>query len=74
MNLIRTTRALHSHKLELEEQKKQLLREQQYSQDLKLLRTARQHHVFKPNGELRDGEEVGEEIHAESGEHKAVET
>ncbi|XP_064594379.1 coiled-coil domain-containing protein 166-like [Liolophura sinensis] len=74
MNLIRTTRALHSHRLELEEQKKQLLREQQYSQDLKMLRTARQHHVFKPDGELRDGEEEYGRLHAQNEECKAVAT
>jgi len=52
LELIHRTRALQEHKLELEEQKRQLLREQQYSSDLKKLRTTRQHKVFKSFGLL----------------------
>ena len=58
--LIRKTRALHEHRQHLEDQKKQLLLEQQYSQDLKTLRTARQHKVLKSFGMLDTGEEMEE--------------
>ena len=59
--LIRKTRALHEHKATLDEQKHQLLMEQQYAQDLKTLRTARQHKVLKSFGVLGDDmEEIGE--------------
>lgn len=54
LELIRRTRALHEHRLELEDQRKQLLREQQYSHDLKMLRTSRQHKVYKSFGLLDD--------------------
>ena len=50
--LIRKTRALHDHKQHLVDQKKQLLMEQQYAKDLKTLRSARQHKVFKSFGLL----------------------
>lgn len=56
--LIRKTRALHEHKAHLEDQKGQLLMEQQYAGDLKMLRTARQHKVLKSFGMLEeDGKE-----------------
>ena len=45
LELIRKTRALQDHKLELEDQRRQLLREQQYAGDLKKLRATRQHSV-----------------------------
>lgn len=54
--LIRKTRALHEHKTQLEEQKGQLLMEQQYAGDLKMLRSARQHKVLKGFGMLEEGE------------------
>ncbi|XP_070581050.1 coiled-coil domain-containing protein 166-like [Ptychodera flava] len=54
MKLIQTTRALHEHKQELEEQRKQLLREQQYGKDLKRLKNTRQHKVLKSFGLLTD--------------------
>lgn len=56
LELIRKTRALQEHKLELEDQRRQLLREQQYSEDLKKLRQTRQHKVFKSFGLLGEGE------------------
>lgn len=42
LDLIRKSQVLNQHKQELEEQKKQLLREQQYSEDIRRLRGARQ--------------------------------
>ena len=59
--LIRKTRALHEHRQHLEDQKKQLELEQQYSHDLKTLRTARQHKVLKSFGMLDTGEEIDED-------------
>jgi len=56
LELIKTTRAYQQHRRELEEQKKQLLREQQYADDLKKLRNTRQHKVLKQFGLLTDGE------------------
>ncbi|ELU12619.1 hypothetical protein CAPTEDRAFT_218925 [Capitella teleta] len=56
--LIRKTRALHEHNKHLEDQKKQLLLEEQYSEDLKHLRSARQHQVFKSFGMLEDEKNV----------------
>ena len=49
---IRKTMALHEHRKHLEEQRSQLLAEQQYAQDLKTIRTARQHKVYKNFGML----------------------
>ena len=63
--LIRKTRALHEHKKHLDEQGYQLLMEQQYARDLKTLRTARQHKVFKSFGILEE-EEVDEEMERRS--------
>ena len=57
--LIRKTRALHEHKTHLDEQKRQLLMEQQYAKDLKTLRSARQHKVLRSFGML-EGEEENE--------------
>ncbi|KAK7004047.1 basal body-orientation factor 1 [Biomphalaria glabrata] len=48
LQLINTSRALNEHKAMLEEQKRQLLREQSYANDLKKLREARQKKSFKP--------------------------
>ncbi|KAI8734896.1 basal body-orientation factor 1 [Biomphalaria glabrata] len=48
LHLINTSRALNEHKAMLEEQKRQLLREQSYANDLKKLREARQKKSFKP--------------------------
>jgi len=58
--LIRKTRALHEHKRQLEEQKTQLLTEQQYAADLKRLRTARQHKVLDSFGILEGDYGQGE--------------
>ncbi|XP_060071782.1 coiled-coil domain-containing protein 166-like [Ylistrum balloti] len=60
LELIKTTRAYQEHKRELEEQRKQLLREQQYSEDLKKLRNTRQHKVLKSFGLVTEGEPVKE--------------
>ncbi|KAH9512866.1 hypothetical protein Btru_036794 [Bulinus truncatus] len=48
LQLIKTSRALNEHKSTLEEQKRQLLREQSYANDLRKLREARQKKSFKP--------------------------
>merc|ERR1711963_170340 len=53
LSLIKTSRALNEHRTLLEDQKKQLLREQNYANDLKTLREARQKKSFKPL-ELQD--------------------
>jgi len=45
LNLIRKSRALNEQKVELEEQKKTLLREKQYAEDLKTIRSTRQHKI-----------------------------
>jgi len=58
LQLIKTTRALNEHQSVLEDQKKQLLREQNYANDLKTLRDSRQKKSFKP---LEMGEETLEE-------------
>lgn len=42
LQLIKTTRALNEHQRILEEQKRQLLREQNYASDLRKLRETRQ--------------------------------
>ena len=54
LNLIRKSRALNEQKIELEEQKKTLLREKQYAEDLKTIRSTRQHQVYKKLG-LEEG-------------------
>jgi len=48
LQLITATRALNHHRATLEDQKAQLLREQNYANDLKTLREARQRKSFKP--------------------------
>ena len=58
LELIRKTRALQAHKRELEEQQRQLVREQQYSDDLKKLRSTRQHKVFKSIGILGEKDTI----------------
>ncbi|KAI0228203.1 hypothetical protein LSAT2_013993 [Lamellibrachia satsuma] len=58
--LIQQTRALHEHKDKLLEQRRQLQMEQQYARDLKTLRTARQHKVFKSFGLLDDSKPANE--------------
>lgn len=50
LQLIKRTRALHEHRRELEEQHKRLLRELQYSRDLKKLRGSRQNRLHKNFG------------------------
>ncbi|GFR80646.1 coiled-coil domain-containing protein 166 [Elysia marginata] len=56
LNLIKTTRALNEHQRLLLEQKRQLVREQNYANDLKMLREARQKKAYKPL-ELGQGED-----------------
>lgn len=56
LQLIQTTRALNEHQRNLEEQRRQLLREQNYANDLKTLRDARQRKSYKPL-DLTDGED-----------------
>lgn len=60
LNLIRKTRALNEQKVELDEQKKTLLREKQYAEDLKVIRSTRQHQVYNKLG-LEQGADGGEE-------------
>lgn len=50
------TRVYQAHQRDLEEQRKQLLREQQYADDLKKLRSTRQHKVLKAFDMLDNGE------------------
>ncbi|XP_033752539.1 coiled-coil domain-containing protein 166-like [Pecten maximus] len=72
LELIKTTRAYQEHKRELEEQRKQLLREQQYAEDLKKLRNTRQHKVLKTFGLVTEGEP--EEEHEKPALETSVET
>jgi hypothetical protein len=59
LRLIQQTRALHEHKRYLEDQHKELLREQQYAHDLKKLRSSRQHKVLRSFGLIdKDGNEM----------------
>ncbi|CAH3021347.1 unnamed protein product [Porites evermanni] len=57
LQLIKRTRALHEHRRELEEQHKRLLRELQYSRDLKKLRGSRQNRLHKNFGINEEMEE-----------------
>lgn len=50
LNLIRKSRALNEQRIELEDQQKTLLREKQYAEDLKTIRSTRQHQVYKKLG------------------------
>ncbi|KAK3768163.1 hypothetical protein RRG08_031703 [Elysia crispata] len=59
LNLIKTTRALNEHQRLLLEQKRQLVREQNYANDLKMLREARQKKAYKP---LELGQEEDPEV------------
>lgn len=52
LQLIHSSRHLHEHKTELEKQKKELLREQEYASDLKKIQSTRQHKVLKSLGLL----------------------
>lgn len=61
MELIKMTRALNQHQQTLEDQKRQLLREQNYAHDLKKLREARQKKSFKP---LEESQLEGEQLYA----------
>ncbi|XP_021351057.1 coiled-coil domain-containing protein 166-like [Mizuhopecten yessoensis] len=72
LELIKTTRAYQEHKRELEEQRKQLLREQQYAEDLKKLRNTRQHKVLKSFGLAAEGEP--EDEHSKPALETSVET
>jgi len=64
LQLIKRTRALHEHRRELEEQHKRLLRELQYSRDLKKLRGSRQNRLHQNFGitEHQDGGEGNKQI------------
>lgn len=64
LELIKTTRAYQDHKHDLEDQRKQLLREQQYAEDLKKLRNTRQHKVLKSFGLVTEGETEAEQSKA----------
>ena len=50
LELIQKTRALHKHKLKLEEQRKVLLREQEYAKDLQKIRKHRINNMFESHG------------------------
>ncbi|XP_072028582.1 coiled-coil domain-containing protein 166-like [Amphiura filiformis] len=54
LKLITKSRTLNSHKTALEDQQKELLREQQYAADLKRLKGTRQHKVLKSFGLLEE--------------------
>lgn len=56
LQLIKRTRALHEHRRELEEQHKRLIRELQYSRDLKKLRGSRQNRLHQNFGITEGGE------------------
>lgn len=58
LQLIRRTRALHEHRQELEEQHKTLLREVQYSRDLKKLRGSRQNRLYRNFGIAAEKDET----------------
>uniref|UniRef100_H3B5N6 Coiled-coil domain containing 166 n=1 Tax=Latimeria chalumnae TaxID=7897 RepID=H3B5N6_LATCH len=60
LHLIRRSHVLRTHHLELEEQHRQLLREYEYSEDLKRLRTTRQHKVLLSFGYDTEKQEQGE--------------
>lgn len=62
LQLIRQTRALHEHRQELEEQHKTLLREVQYSRDLKKLRGSRQNRLYQNFGVSAEKDPVGAEL------------
>ena len=55
LKLIQKSRALNEHKAQLEEQRRELVREQQYAADLKRLHTTRQHKVLKAFEMLEEG-------------------
>ncbi|GFN81974.1 coiled-coil domain-containing protein 166 [Plakobranchus ocellatus] len=69
LNLIKTTRALNEHQRLLLEQKRQLLREQNYANDLKMLREARQKKSYKP---LDLGQEEEDEGSATAGAENSL--
>lgn len=50
LNFIRKSRALNEQKMELEEQRKILHQEKQYAEDLKIIRSTRQHKVYNALG------------------------
>ena len=56
LKLIQKSRALNEHKMQLEAQHKELLREKQYAADLKRLHGTRQHKVLKTFGMLESTE------------------
>ena len=51
--MISKTRALHKHKLELEEQKKTLVRERQYADNMGKMKLARDKKIYKTFGLLK---------------------
>lgn len=60
IGLIKRTRALHKHKLELEEQRKVLLREQSYANNLQLQRKERTKKLYEAHGFKGNEENVSE--------------
>lgn len=56
LQLIKRTRALHEHRRELEDQHKTLIRELQYTRDLKKLRGSRQNRLHQNFGITEDTE------------------
>lgn len=50
LELIQRTRALHNHKLELEEQKKMLVREREYAESLQRMKEERGKKMYKTYG------------------------
>lgn len=56
LKLIRKSRALTEQKAELEEQRRTLYMEKQYAEDLKLIRSTRQHKVQQALGNIRNKE------------------
>lgn len=59
LQLIHSSRHLQEHRAELEKQKKELLREQEYASDLKKIQSTRQHKVLKSLGLLEEQQAEG---------------
>lgn len=72
LNLIRKSRALNEQKIELEEQKKTLYREKQYAEDLKVIRSTRQHKVYNALG-IETGRKSGSVLEEDESSEAAIE-
>ena len=55
--MIQQTRALHSHKLKLEDQKKIIIREKEYADHVRMLREERRKNLYESYG-IEEQEEV----------------